>query len=371
MNMSPTSRTSDSDNPEGYLLKIGAGNEQGVPGVPLLPPYYAYLLKISQSVGLVDIYPFLAELMFHARAVPSGPSLTAPEAAVNIVSIFIDDQRDNIANSMLPEGSVNEDDAFLARCLHDESDPKIRPRNFIIDTFGEFGAGDLNERLETSIGEAGNQSPVYLRTSLVGAGNPMRMMQRFTAINNLKEMPKTPKGDHPLNLGQINCLLLSSISYLYRTMGFRDAMLLVRQMLERGVWKPGMTRKNDGRMLEQDGLLFAILHEGVFRDDEIRYAETFFDAVIRFDSLYCSRWRFVTYGFEMFPLVGGHGYRKPDEYLPRFDQKYAYLPTAGQRLKAVAISREYDKVYFEQDMNSPLRKLINGVQCSASAGEAV
>lgn len=348
-----TAEQPDKEPERSYLFQIGGDREGGLPSVPLLPPYYAYLIKISEGVSLVDIYPFLAEIMFHSQAVcPEADKDENKVRAANIISIFIDDQRDNIANTMLPSEedimsscTINmtpQPDPFLTRCLYREKNADTRPRNFVVDTFGRFGAPNLNEGIETSVGCADDSKslPVYLRTSLVGAGNPMRMMQRFRSITNLDKMPPFQESGPCAEVGQINCFLLNSISYLYRTMGFRDAMLLVRQMLERGVWKPsGSGKTDDSRIISKDGLLFAILHEGVFREDEIRYAETFFDAVINFKSFSYKRKRFVTYQFDLFPVVDTNAYKDDARFLPDFDKQYAYLPIGGANIHAVPLTR--------------------------------
>jgi hypothetical protein len=355
---------------QNYLLHIGGDRDEGLPGIPLLPPYYAYLIKISEGVSLVDIYPFLAEIIFHSRAIRSDEiQANQNKGPANIISIFIDDQRDNIANAMLPAttkrytvpplvneapGSTSEppEDPFLTRCLHDQSDPKLRPRNFIIDTFGRFGSPDLNEDLKYSILDDTGE-PVYLRTSLVGAGNPMRMMQRFSKIMRLKGLPIESNASTEqkyLEMGKINCFLINSISYLYRTMGFRDAMLLVRQILEKGVWKPSEPEDSKERIIGKNGLLFSILHDGVFKSDEIRYAETFFDAIINFETFFHRGKRLITYQFDRFPLVNMPKNVEKALVWPKFGVKYAYLPVGGKRMSAIRLpsNAEGEKVRFKE-----------------------
>ncbi len=346
------SNKSNNKNKEYYLRFGGTDSEES--GMPLLPPFYAYLLKLSPRVGLVDIYPWLAEVIFYSDAVSleevrKGKQEAPVGKPVNVITFFIDDHKDNIANAMVPDGEDgNEEykDDFARYCHSawkkgDSLNDKKRPRVFVVDTYGEFHRPDeLNERVKHGVGGEGKKddTALYVRSALAGAGNPARMLQKFSAIGRLDEVP-APKseGNHgkPMGLGSLNVFVFNSITYLTRTIGFREAMQLIRAILERGVWKPNPPGQ-DGteRLRDKDGLLFAILHEGVHSSDEIRYAETFFDGIIRFDACYAPDspgQRRIAYAFEQFPLL-----RKQldatESLEPDYEHACCYLPRGGGRL---------------------------------------
>ncbi len=375
---------SPNGNNQTFVLDFGA--QRKASGVPYLSPFFSYLLKLSPNVGLVEIYPWLAELMFKsiAREVDgtlkklnsrgSGGNVWDKklDKPVNVVSFFVDDHKDNIANIMLKrEKRLKVADPFAAYCLECRSEDSYRPRNIIVDTFGRF-SDNQNEYMEISKPKNNeDNSPAYVQSSLVGAGNPMRMMQRFTAIGNMDRIPPTESSGsnrESLELGEMNCFLINSISNLYRTMGFRDAMLLVRAILERGVWKP-QGSLGDGTLLDKEGMLLAILNDEVFSKDEIRYAETFFDGVIRFQGWIPEKTeimsadgktefkkyeKYIAYWIERFPIVdkslldaiGDNSKQNP--FCPEYDFAYVYEPRSGSPMEAIRVARS-DITYGAQN----------------------
>lgn len=359
--------TTDNDQPRLYLRFGGVQPEST--GVPFLPPFYSYLLKLSPKVGLVDIYPWLAEIIFRSDVVSIGggsggrrkqQGVRKPkrEDVPNVVAFFIDDQKDNIANAMAekaPERSNGQyvwDDDFARFCAEiGEKDPEALPRLFVIDTYGQYHDADsLNDRFSHSVGRnaatapeissdaaAQVDHPLYVRSALSGTGNPARMLQKFSAVMELKKMPPPlmrPNERNPVpetrDLGPLNCFVFNSITYLTRSVGFREAMNLVRAILEQAVWKPN-PGANPGALGERDALFFAVLHEGVHTADQIRYAETFFDGVIAFDSEVNESGRVVTVLFEQFPLTA-HENEGDQRFLPDYSSKRVYRPYGGRRL---------------------------------------
>ncbi len=342
-----------------YYMRFG-GDEPRNTGVPLLSPFYAYLLKLSPRVGLVDVYPWLAEAIFHSDVVKITKKKKVGAAeALNVIAFFIDDQKDNIANVMAAEPSPKEDDNYIWRddfaryCyeLKKNGNSKRIPRIFVVDTYGRFGdTAALNDRLTHSIcladakknGRDDKNTPLYTRSALAGAGNPARMLQKFSALGHLDKVPpskKSPSSAKGCELGVLNCFIFNSITYLTRTIGFREAMQLVRAILEQGVWKPNPDKTdpkdNSGDinlLRDKDGLLFAVLHEEVHSADEIRYAETFFDGIIAFDSYFEKNNRYIAYILQQFPpahqgLETGSGANKPD-----YANARVYIPQSGRRL---------------------------------------
>ena len=355
-----------------YLRFGGVAPEES--GVPLLPPFYAYLLKLSSRVGLVDIYPWLAEVIFYSDVVSERkvqkegagdfpeerkdpPETDGSSEPPNVIAFFIDDHKDNIANAMAPDrdGTVDWLDDFARYChaaWPKEKDvrAKHQPRIFAVDTYGEFHKPkDLNDRLDHGIGladarsnksgdsdEQGEEHSLYVRSALAGAGNPARMLQKFSAISRLPKVPAPLKREEELDLGVLNVFVFNSITYLTRTIGFREAMQLIRAILERGVWKPNPPERKEGdpeRLRDKNGLLFAVLHEGVHSADEIRYAETFFDGIVRFDAYFPpddpgQRW--IAYAFEQFPLLRDNA--DPSIFGPDYEYACSYLPLGGRRL---------------------------------------
>ena len=327
----------DTEKGNEFFLKFG-NRKPDKTGVPLLAPYYSYLLKLSPSVGLVEIYPWLAELIFCSVAVNTENNANEEIHPVNVISFFIDDQRKNIALSMGWNNVGKVDDPFLG-CLIDYCESsKIDnnwPRNFVVDTFGRFGVSGHFELTPESEGKY-----TYMWSSLVGAGNPMRMKERFTHIGRRKDIELKGNNDHP-KLGELNCFLINSISSLYRTMGFRDAMLLVRAMLQDGVWKPEEPKGKDS-LLSRPGMMFAILNEGVFASDEIQYAETFFDGIFRFEKEVVLTLeenetklkegdRLVTVSIERFPLIA----EENENFSPKYAEKYGYIPRGRKRVEFI------------------------------------
>lgn len=328
-------------------------------GIPLLPPFYAYLLKLSSQVGLVDIYPLLAEIIFHSDVVTANNG-TETVGVPNILDFFIDDQKDNIANAMARNQSPRDKngnymwhDDFARYCWDDvHKKGGNLPRIFMVDTYGRFSRQkELNDRLEHSVGLDSAQPghtqssktakiPLYTRSPLAGAGNPARMLQKFSALGRLEKVPAVDGEGEGCSLGELNVYVFNSITYLTRTIGFREAMQLIRTILEQGVWKPNPDSADSEQLKGKDGLLFAILHEGVHTPDQIRYAETFFDGIIAFD-VYRPREesrRRITYAFEQFPLTraSGHGTASQDGRNFTFEPNYAcarcYAPRGGCRL---------------------------------------
>ncbi len=341
--------SNDADNNEEFYLRFG-GVEPEESGVPLLPPFYAYLLKLSPRVGLVDIYPWLAEVIFYSDVVSKENAQNGESGGPpNVITFFIDDHKDNIANAMAPdEDSTEEWSDDFARYCHiawtkeKEVKSNQRPRIFVVDTYGEFHRPkELNERLDQGIGGGKNNATLYVRSALAGAGNPARMLQKFSSIGRLPKVPPALKMGEELDLGALNVFVFNSITYLTRTIGFREAMQLIRAILERGVWKPNPPNCGDQeRLCDKDGLFFAILHEGVHSADEIRYAETFFDGIIRFDAYYHpfdsikenehKKKRQITYAFEQFPLLRFGA--EPNKLEPDYGYACSYLPRGGRRL---------------------------------------
>lgn len=400
-------------------------------GVPFLPSYYSYLIKISSSVGVVEIYPWLAELMFHSAAVDyddlvalmkpanaSGSTVAGDGKTniirhpLNVVSLTIDESMDTIADVAVPRDTVYEYERgntkrsdqtanylkhTITTDLYDNIlNPKPLPSNkkrgsskhllrlsspmprlFQIDTMGVFG--DILQERPSWMVDSEFKTPLYCRSSVVGSGNPMRLLQRFVAtgaITNDRENRLSLDNGQPMGppgrdegapedtLGLLNCFIINSIGNLSRRMGFRDTMHLIRAMMERGVWQlgeagSGSDNENTGRsassLFDRPGMMFALVTEDVFTKEELRYAETFFDGVIRFyvpdkekdipgDSR--RRGRPVCYRFERFPLLESElrlSRGKPDSgkyrtedlvsaFAPDYANQYHYLPVAGTRL---------------------------------------
>lgn len=344
-------------------LRVGAVAPEHS-GIPLLPPFYAYLLKLSSRVGLVDIYPLLAEIIFHSDVVTVTANNKAKTVSgPNILNFFIDDQKDNIANAMAQDQSPRDENGSymwhddFARYCWDEVRKKGEnlPRIFMVDTYGRYSeASELNDRMGRSIGlneawpEHGldiekTQIPLYTRSPLAGAGNPARMLQKFSALGRLEEVPAVDEKGVGCSLGELNVYVFNSITYLTRTIGFREAMQLIRTILEQGVWKPNPNEDDSGRLKGKDGLLFAILHEGVHTADQIRYAETFFDGIIAFNAYRPpgNRLRQIAYAFEQFPLTrangnGAIGSESAGKYnftvQPDYAHARSYFPRGGARL---------------------------------------
>ncbi len=377
--------SNDADNNEDFYLRFG-GVEPEESGVPLLPPFYAYLLKLSPRVGLVDIYPWLAEVIFYSDVISqediqekngrNGESSYPP----NVITFFIDDHKDNIASAMAPDRNGRDKwTDYFARYCHaiwpeeTELREKQQPRIFVVDTYGEFHRPEeLNDRLEHGIGlndalkssgsdNSSGEYPLYVRSALAGAGNPARMLQKFSAIGRLQKL-SAPRGNNgeSLSLGKLNVFVFNSITYLTRTIGFREAMQLIRAILERGVWKPNPPERKESdpeRLRDKDGLFFAVLHEGVHSNDQIRYAETFFDGVIRFDAYHPpgnpgERW--IAYAFEQFPLLrdGAHSVRLQPDY----ERARSYLPRGGRRLLGDgALDKKILREYIFPQQDEPVR----------------
>ncbi|MBF0347109.1 MAG: hypothetical protein HQL81_05525 [Magnetococcales bacterium] len=291
------------EDPSKLNLKDGAGTAFTM---PLFPPYYSYLLKLAPGVGLVDLYPWLAELIFFSIAVDGDNAGNVQEsrAPLNMVSIFVDDNSDNVAFSRLNAQRRNSEDP-IQELIQPEDDkncpplfPSCSPKLFMVDTFGQFKDTTLDAYELSQGGEN------YTTSRLVGAGNPMQMMRRFSVIGELSLEKKKRKVFHKMDLGKLNCFVINSISNLYRSMGVRDAMLLVRAMMEQGVWKSsGEKEKADDKkmkLIDNKGMLFAILHDRVFPEADTSYIETFFDGVISFEKMKDSVQK-TCFRFERFP----------------------------------------------------------------------
>ncbi|MBF0401723.1 MAG: hypothetical protein HQL90_13270 [Magnetococcales bacterium] len=313
--MSNENNQQDSTFRDWHLRWGGIWKEQSQVEIPLFPSYYSYLLKLAPGVGLVDIYPWLAELMFFSVAVDVDVDAKSDSEAqskhlapLNVVSIFVDDNSDNVAFSRLNVDRRKTADPIKELLTLQDSDHGLRetshaPKLFMVDTFGQF----KDTKADSSEMSQEDDAP-YVASSLVGAGNPMQMMRRFTIIGELplKRENGTRQVFLGTDLGDLNCFVINSISNLYRSMGVRDAMLLVRAIMEKGVWKAAKERQEQPdsdkiTLIDNKGMLFAILHDEVFPKEDTMYIETFFDGVIRFEKHLISQSRKVCFRFERFP----------------------------------------------------------------------
>ena len=95
----------DSTLDDALALSFSGGHENGktIIDFPKFPPFYSYLLELSEDVGIVDIYPWLVELFFYSVAEPIGTKKgeQSDKFPVNIIGLFVDDHQDNIASSAL------------------------------------------------------------------------------------------------------------------------------------------------------------------------------------------------------------------------------------------------------------------------------
>ena len=158
----------------------------------------------------------------------------------------------------------------------------------------------------------------------------MRMMRQLSEIGMLQE-----EQDKNCSFGELNCFVINSISNLYRSMGIRDAMQLVRAILQKGVWKSGQNEEAIGRdrndqnmLISKDGMLFAILHEGVFSQEVTKYIHTFFDGVIKFDSVIKDNKRSISFYISRFPPSSSTQsikFNKPILYDPDIRNELAVL----------------------------------------------
>lgn len=289
-------RPQESAQPEGAMYKLWFGTRPpDEAGIPLLPPYYSYLLRLAPGVGVVDIYPWLAELLFYSAATSDPkPNPRSAIAALNVVGFFIDEHQFTLAATMGGEPYFGTEDptknpfreykeklcipAFESKGHHDKF-----PRHFLVDTFGSFGDSDTDDT---------HNCLAYHSQRVPGSGNPMLLMRAFRKIATMQSVVDSP--GKQADLKGLNLFLINSITYLCRTMGFRDAMLFVREILRNGVWKPpdgapnetpaeNVDKRPPHRLIDNDGMLFAILHDGVFSPTETKYAETFFDGVLVFE----------------------------------------------------------------------------------------
>lgn len=269
----------DNEMDDNFRFVFGGDNNKDY-GIPPLSYGYSYLLLLKEDVGIVDIYNWLAEILFFSFAQVNEKEETKDslKRPVNIISFFIDDHSRNLAFSALGDQYAGGDP--MEECLElERSEASPKPHNFVVNTFANFGEAKLDPR----------KTPQNIRSyNLVGAGNPMQMMRAFSKIC---DTPYKENGKDKSPIGDLNCIVINSISNLCRSMGLRDAMAMVRSMLERAVWKTNEgqneedTKKRKSRLLDNDGLLFAVLHENIFSNEEIQYAKTFFDGIIEFKGI--------------------------------------------------------------------------------------
>ncbi|HIJ84328.1 MAG: hypothetical protein HW380_2091 [Magnetococcales bacterium] len=305
-----------------------SGDEKARSRLPLFPSYYSYLLKLAPGVGLVDIYPWLAELMIFSVAVDGdadSPSQDKSLTPLNMVSIFVDDNSDNVALSRLDSDSRKKGDP-IEELLKLVKKKECLPKLFMVDTLGQFKDTPLDQSKMQWTGD-------YVTSHLVGGGNPMQMMRLFTSIGSQLLNPPLPDK----KLGKLNCFVINSISNLYRSMGVRDAMLLVRAMMEQGVWKSGgeVADSKKKKIIDNKGMVFAILHDGVFPEADTRYIETFFDGVILFEKKKDSSQREITFRFERFPpsVPGRDNHVNGYPFQPDFSNCWTFKSEKDGRLK--------------------------------------
>lgn len=298
----------------------GKSNDQY--GIPPLPYGYSYLLLLKGDIGIVDIYKWLAEIIFFSHAKEKNKI-----KPLNIISFFIDDHSKNLAFSTMGDKYVEGDP--MEGCL-EKLVKQPKPHNFVVNTFASFGKAQFKPTKIVQNIRAYN---------LVGAGNPMQMMRVFSQIC---ETPNDQVGD-------LNCIMINSISNLCRSMGLRDAMAMIRAMLERAVWKADGD-SNDGappksRLLDNDGLLFAVLHEKIFSEQEIQYAKTFFDGIVEFEGILDNdtnndEEKKPSYEKKIgYSVIGLPGLNNRDHKV-KFGKLRRFIPSIGGRLELV----EEDKI---------------------------
>lgn len=382
-------------------IRFGEGPDET--GIPYLPCYYSYLIKLSSEVGIAEVYPWIAELMFHSTTTTLGDLKKIKTnigggkiecglslGRINTVYFSIDDAMDNIGDSTIDiesEFFQKTEDAladYMANRISRNEDTKPFPLVCAVDTFGAFGRDSEPVWVVTTETKNQKEEPkkggaLFNTSNLVGSGNPMRLLQRFSALGSMTEDGKVNRylayekkrgQESALNpekttkdltgaFGAANCIVINSISNLARALGFRDAMQVVRTMIERALWELGDFEKGKA-LMGRPGILFGVLNEGVFREEEIRYAETFFDGIIRFDAepLKIAKEKEISeiyYEIERFPLVerglsekrimyrpwkngeSGGEVRWPG-FSPNYGCRYHYVPRAGTRLTDVRVA---------------------------------
>ena len=127
-------------------------------------------------------------------------------------------------------------------------------------------------------------------------------------------------------------------------------------MIERCIWDQSISnvKKEDQSLFERPGLFFAIIGEGAFREEEVTFAETFFDGIIYFDAEPgTSADPTISYEFSRFPLVDRYAIpEKMDEYWtntpgsqynpffsPDYTKCYEFRPMAGSKFSTKPSSR--------------------------------
>ena len=117
---------------------------------------------------------------------------------INVISINIGESMHNVPDGVIPfespyfpsgsEKSPDQTANFIRYLMKNENSqffqkPGLLPRNISIDTLGEFGNPSA-EWLESVIDEEEGfkQYPLYARSSLVGTGNPMRLLRYLSIV---------------------------------------------------------------------------------------------------------------------------------------------------------------------------------------------
>lgn len=354
-----------------YLSKDGVGRDgYNCDGIPLLPFGYAYLIKVSKELSLLEVYPWLRRLLFGATVLefPEKGKSTEIEGVqgyggaiirrLAIGNMLIEEDTDALAGvgfqtekvSQLKEKETQSKastDPFLERVkstnewlLKDRetgttftTDDYMSPLHIVSDTFGVFGEQEQGELVNhyQKKSKSGNYKVHYFNRALVGAGNPMKLLQNFVDMYSMP-LVELKEEDDRLKTPAGVCYVMNSITNLSRVTGLQDSMMLIRSMLERTTWLSDEMRRNIFKDKKVLGALptafFGILHEGVFSPQDISYAETFFDGVIEFGAQEGEYGDGIYYEFVRFPP--GHRVPVDDDkhrrIYPDLDTRYFYDP---------------------------------------------
>ncbi|MCI5046984.1 MAG: hypothetical protein MRY59_05745 [Aquisalinus sp.] len=367
------------------------GQDPAQSGIPFLPGDFSYLIKIGRNVGPVEIYPWLAELMFHSSCIDL-PSLLAEEESdnvlsrqkhepINVISLSVDIGMQDVAEFMVPMDRIDWDQDpgkrdYVSNYLRSAirsgaysrdvklgdiqqlsssdrpqlNDMSLAPRFYALDTMGQFG-----DRASEKLAPSPSDQAMYARTQLIGSGNPMRLIQRITEIGyaeSIHDAASRVGSDWPLlEMGKMNCLVLNSFTNLARSISFREAVEIVQAITERAVLKTGTPPSHTDQadiIFDLPTSFFTVLNEGVLADDQIRFVESLFDAIITFDAETDDTGQGsvdpeIFYEIERMPLIEDALYARnksgvdASKYLPIFSPVYFrrhwMRPLAGVRPK--------------------------------------
>ena len=251
------------------------------------PLNYAYLIKTSAP--LADIYPIMGELLFSSyRKITTDNNGKNIKEPPNAIYVAIDDDYELLLWNLLSyleeekekekEKEQNKEKEYNLRCLirkicliseTGSYYEKYIKKLFLADTFGEFGK-DGTALYEQNLGF----NTFFSKGKIAGSGNPMKIY-KFIDVATRSISDKMGKQEEKQTHSSWNVYLINSLTAMYRNLGLGETVALMRMVLKK-MWETSSK--------ENDGILFAIIQDGVMREEEQRYIESFFDGIIRVEN---------------------------------------------------------------------------------------